>query len=262
MKRGSNEAHAVLLNATDYGESDMILTFYTEEFGKVKGIAKGARRSRRRFVGALDAPSHVKGIFHHSEKSDLVRVDAASLTDGFSGLKTDVLRYAESCCLLELVSETTREGQPSAAIYRLLLEFLRLFETGGDNKTLLLFFEIKLLGLAGYLPHLDGCVACARPFDGDGGRIVFSSERGGALCARCSGNAGIPLSVGTARMLSNAARLDVDKLGRLKPSQTSLDESERLLDAFIIHHIGKELKTKKFLTKLKRAAYDNERRFV
>lgn len=251
MRPGSNTAHAVVLNATDYSESDLILTFYTEEFGKIKGIAKGARRSRRRFVGTLDAPSHIRGVFHHNNKSDLVRVEAATLAEGFSGLKSDLVRYANACCLLELVSETTREGQASPAIYGLLLEFLHLIEAAAHDPALLCFFEIKLMALAGYQPHLDGCVLCRRAFD-PASRIYFSSERGGTVCARCSGGLGMPIALGTARMLSSAARLDTDKLGRLKPGQGMLEEGETLLDDFIRHHIGKELKTKRFLARMKK----------
>ncbi|OGQ57793.1 MAG: DNA repair protein RecO [Deltaproteobacteria bacterium RIFCSPLOWO2_02_FULL_53_8] len=236
----------------DYSESDLILTFYTEEFGKIKGIAKGARRSRRRFVGTLDVPSHIRGVFHRNDKSDLVRVEAATLAQGFSGLKSDILRYANACCLLELVSEATREGQASPAIYGLLLEFLNIMESAGHEPALRCFFEIKLLALAGFQPHLDGCVLCRSAFDpASVQRIYFSSERGGTVCARCSGGLGMPISLGTARTLSNAARSDVNKLSRLKSGNGMVAESETLLDDFIRHHIGKELKTKRFLARLK-----------
>lgn len=253
MKPGSNTAHAIVLNAMDYSESDLILTFYTKEFGKVKGIAKGARRSRRRFVGSLDAPSHIRGVFHHNDKSGLVRVESAALANSFSWLKSDLVRYANACCLLELISETTGEGQSSPEIYGLLLEFLHLLETAVHVPALLCFFEIKLLALTGFQPHLNGCVLCRRPFDpASGARIYFSSERGGTVCSSCSGGFGMPVSLGTVRMLSNAARLNTDRLGRLKPDQSLLDESETLLDDFIRHHIGKELKTKRFLARMKK----------
>jgi len=251
MRNGSNNARAIVLGATEFSESDLILTFYTREFGKVKGIAKGARRSRRRFVGTLDAPAHIRGVFHASDRSELVRVDAAALVDGFDGLKSDVLRYANACCLLELVSETTREAQAASGIYDLLLEFLHLMEASDTVPALLGFFEIKLMALAGYQPHLDGCVVCRQDIDkSPGGRICFSSERGGVVCAGCSGGLGLPLTVGTARMLSSAARLGADKLGRLKPAPAMVAESSRLLDDFIRHHIGRELKAKRFLTRL------------
>jgi len=114
------------------------------------------------------------------------------------------------------------------------------------------FFEIKLLALAGFQPHLDGCVLCRSAFDpASVQRIYFSSERGGTVCARCSGGLGMPISLGTARTLSNAARSDVNKLSRLKSGNGMVAESETLLDDFIRHHIGKELKTKRFLARLK-----------
>jgi DNA repair protein RecO (recombination protein O) len=73
MKRGLFKASAVILNSLDYSESDRILTFYTLEHGKITGIAKGARRSRKRFVGNIEPASRIDLVFFHSDKSALVR---------------------------------------------------------------------------------------------------------------------------------------------------------------------------------------------
>ncbi|MBI5562715.1 MAG: DNA repair protein RecO [Deltaproteobacteria bacterium] len=254
MRRGPNNAEAIVLGAIDYGESDRILTFYTEEFGKLKAIAKGARRSRKRFVGALDAPARVRGVFYSNGPDALLRVDSAMLLEGFCRTKTGVLRYAEACCLVELVSETTREGQATPGIYGLLLDFLRLMEAGGLEVSPR-FFEMKLLGLAGYLPHLEGCVVCRRRFDGtEGARVYFLSDKGGAVCGRCNGaDAGPSVSASTCRMLDAATRLDTGKLARLRPAASFEREAGEILDGFIRHQLGKELKTKRFLAAMRDA---------
>jgi len=253
VKRGLYRGRAVVLNSLDYGESDRILTFCTLEHGKLRGIAKGARRSRKRFVGNLDPLSHIDLIFFHNDGSDLVRVEDAKLADAFAPLKADIESLADSCYLLELTSEMTREGQSLPAVYHLLVEFLKMLEAKSIGQEALRFFEIRLLAITGYLPHLGGCVSCREKTDGQ--RIYFSSERGGLVCRRCSsGLIGlIPLSPGTAGLLSMAARLDGEKLKRLKPGQAVLDESERLLYDFIKFQIGKELKTRRFMIKLKSA---------
>lgn len=253
MKRGLYNAHAVILNSLDFGESDRILSFYTLEHGKIKGIAKGARRSKRRFVGNLDPLSNVKLIYFHSEKSELVRVEDCNLIEPFQNLKADIDRLSVACYLLELVSEMTREGQVLPPIYQTLVTFLRMLDAGCDD-SLARFFEIKLLSILGYLPYLNGCVVCKEPGTGEA-RIYFSSDKGGLVCRRCSAglNGLIPVSPGTVGLLTMALKFEVQKLGRLKPGAAFLEESERLLYDFIKFQIGKELKTKKFMAKMRSA---------
>lgn len=253
MKRGLFKTGAIVLNSFDYGESDRILTFYTHDFGKLRGIAKGARRSKKRFVGNLDPMSCLDMVFFHSDKSELVRVEEAKLADAFPGLKADIDALSIGCYLLELTSEMTREGQRLPQVYNLLAGFLKAIEEGADPGAYTRFFEIRLLSMLGYLPHLDACVVC-RKTDAEPQKR-FSSERGGVVCRPCSTGASglIPVSSATAGMLAISAKLDFDKLERLKPNAAFMEEGERLLYDFIKFQIGKELKTKRFLEKMRKA---------
>lgn len=256
MKRGLYTTDGVILNSFDYGESDRILTFCTSGYGKLKGIAKGARRSKRRFVGNLEPASHVRLIFFLTEKSELTRVEQVSLIDAMPGLRADLERYSAACCMLEMVSEMTREGLALPAVYSLLLDFLKMAELSPDAARSVRFFDIKLLSALGFLPHLDSCVVCRLGFESkgsDSARIFFSSEKGGAVCRACSlgSRSLVPITVGTARFLSAAGRLDADKLLRLKPNELTMREGGVVLDDFIAFQTGKELKAKKFMAKLK-----------
>lgn len=253
MKRGLYGAEAVILNSFDYGESDRILTFYTLEHGKLKGIAKGARRSKRRFVGNIEPASLVRLIFFHSDKSELVRVEEATLLEGFNTLKADIDLLSHGCYFLELTSEMTREGIALPHVFRLLAGFLKALDAGAEPGALARFFEVRLLSMLGYLPHLSGCVVCKSPVGADIKR--FSSERGGVVCAPCSaGLSGLhAISPATAATLSLSMKLDTEKLTRLKVAPSFVEESEKLLYDFIRHQIGKELKTKKFLDKMREA---------
>ena len=208
MKKGTYRARGVVLGSIDFGESDRILTIYTLEQGKLKGIAKGARRSRKRFVGNLDPLSHINIVYFHSDKSELVRIEDASLIDAFSVLKTDIERLSDGCYLLELTSELTREGQVLPEAYHSLVAFLKLLESGAGPEALR-FFEVKLLEQSGYLPHLTGCMSCRAT--GENERLYFSSAKGGLVCRACSsGITGlIPVSPGTAALL--AARRPVER---------------------------------------------------
>ena len=203
--------------------------------------------------------THVRIGFFHGERAELVRVEESLIVEGFPGLRTDVGRMAGAHCLLEITNEMTREGLSMPQVFSLLLSFLRILDSGEDAAAMTRFFEIKLLTILGYLPHLDGCVSCREGLNGEGPRTVFfSAAKGGVLCPECrEGMAGedlIPLSVGTARLLSAAVRFEPEKLLRLKPDASFASEGSAVLDGFIRHQIGKELKTRVFLDKLKRTA--------
>ncbi len=255
MKKGLYKDSAVILNSLDYSESDRILTFYTLGRGKITGIAKGARRSRKRFVGNIEPASLVDLVFFHNDRTEMVRVEDARLVDAYPALKSDIVRLSGACYLLELVAEMTKEGQRIPGVFNLLAGFIKLLEAGGGD-SVLRFFEIRLLSMLGYLPHLDGCVVCRGPFAADE-RLYFSSEKGGTVCGKCATVAGsvAGVSAGTARLLSMAARFDTGKLARLKPGPEFLEESEEILYDFIKFQIGKELKTKRFMTKLRNSSF-------
>ena len=97
--------HAIVIRSIPYGESDRIVTFLTENFGKVKGIAKGARRSRRRFQNALSLFSHIRLIFFDREGMGLVRVNSCDILNSFPKIRDHLQRIYYGEYFLELVNE-------------------------------------------------------------------------------------------------------------------------------------------------------------
>lgn len=254
MKRGHYRTEAIVLSTFDYGESDVIAALYTPGFGKLRGIAKGALRSRRRFVATLATPAHISLEFFSNGKSELVRLEDSRLVEGYREVRCDIERLTHASYLLELTDRMTREGETSEELFSLLEDFLLLACTSDDVATLVRFFEIKALKVLGYMPWLDGCVVCRGDNEGSA-KIFFSSERGGLVCGRCAaGLVGlIPLTLGTAALLQAAAKLDTDKLTRLVAGPAFAEEADRALADFIRHHGGVEFKTRSFLDQLKNA---------
>src|SRR3990170_7734190 len=109
MRKGHYSTEAIILNSFDYGESDRILAFYTKEFGKLRGIAKGARRSKRRFVGNICPPSYVNLLFSRGN-GELAIVEEASLIYGFPGFKGKYSGKAGPASILELPTGGTPHG--------------------------------------------------------------------------------------------------------------------------------------------------------
>lgn len=272
MRRGNYRTDAVVLNTYDFGESDRIIVLFSASYGKLRGVAKGARRSKKRFVGKLDPTSHINMGFFAGGRSELVRVEDAALIDGFNGLRSDIALFGRACTMIELVDEMTREAQVLGGVHRLLVDFLRMLEgaageqPAGGPDAVVRYFEIKLLSALGYMPRLGGCMVCGRSgagmIDAGGaGRVFFSSGRGGMVCAACAPPAAsgagrlVALSRGAASFLAMAERLDGEKLSRLRPGPGVMAECGALLDDFIKYQLGHELKTQIFMEKLRRAPF-------
>ncbi len=239
---------AIVLKTLDYGESDRIVAFYTSDFGKVRGIAKGAKRSRRRFSNALELFTLSRLIFFDKRESGLVRIEGCDIVDTFPAIREDIRKIAFGCYLVELVNEMTPEREANQDLFNMLKDFLSLLSDSGAEAQILRIFEIRLLTLLGYRPGLDRCLQCDETLEHDG-KGYFSVKKGGLLCERCSRGYVdlIPVSLGTAKILRVAMEMELSKVHRLKFSKQALLEGETILSQFIQYHINRELKSKKFL---------------
>lgn len=250
--RAIHKTRAVVLHTLDYGESDRIATFYTLEFGKVKGIAKGARRSRRRFANALEPFSCADILFSRKGCDSLAFVDQCDMIDHFPTIRSDLEKSMSASYLVELTGAFTVEGKKNELIFNLLIDFLSLMDNGPFTPDLLSFFEIRLLHLSGYEPVLDRCALCNRPLEAESS-YRFSNSRGGLKCSRCDDfHPPAPsLSIGTLRSLIHAKDMPVNRLPRLILSRQSAQESRQLLVHFIQHVLGRELKSLQVLQQLR-----------
>lgn len=241
---------AIILRTIPYGEADQIVTLYTLRFGKIKGIAKGAKRSRKRFGNTLEIGSYIHATFFEKETSDLVRLSHCDLIRPFAGLREDIRKLAWGSYFIELISELTAEKIPSPPIFRLLTAFLNLIDRGMLKEELQRVFEVRLLSQLGYRPHLDRCTRCQKKIGGE--KVFFSSREGGVLCPSCASHLSdaISVSLGTIKTLHLAQTLPLDKIRRISFSPQSLKESRLILSQFLGQYLGKDLKSKKFLEQI------------
>lgn len=236
-------ASALVLRSTDYGESDRIITFFTRELGKVAAFARSARKSQKRFGGALE-PFNRLAIRYRDRRGELLSLASATVDHARPGITTDLERISRAAYVTELVMEATREREPHAELFDLLdagLEVIGTADTGGGW---LAAFELKLLALAGYRPDLAGCASCG---DADAERYRFAPERGLLFCARCTASGGIAVSAGTVRLLDASLQTPLDRLDRFAFSDAQVQEARRILAPFIRLQLGKELRSAKFL---------------
>jgi len=247
---------AIVIRTLNYGESDKILTFFTRDFGKLKGIAKGARRSKKRFQNVLGLFSHLRLIFFDREGMGLVRAESGDLLNPFPKIREDLKKIYYGNYYLELMNEMANEREANPEAFDLLLSFLTDLDQMAPEEDRLRMYEIRMLSLFGYRPHLIRCGLCKRDWEElqEVPSVFFSFEKGTLVCDRCSKNGEklVSLSLGTARLIDQIAQADLCKLNRLRFTAQALAESRGLLPRFLSHQLGKELKSLKALKEMER----------
>jgi len=253
MRRPPLKTPAFVVHFLNYGESDRIVTFFTRDFGKIKGIAKGARRSRKRFSNAIEPFSHSLLLFSRRDENTLAVIENCDVINHYPAIRSDLGRTMTASYLVELVDRFTAEGKRSLGTFQLLEDFLGLLEGGNGPEETARFFELRLLRLSGYEPVLERCVACDRPLDESGG-VLFDAARGGVRCPRCDRNdqGGIPVSTGTIKTLLMGGQMEPALIGRLVLSENALRESSQILRHFIRHILGREPRSLQVLDEIKK----------
>lgn len=246
MGSRAQQAEAVVLRSLRFGEADRILHLFTKELGRVGAIAKGARKTRSRFGARLEPFSHVE-IQLHVGRGELATVTGVDLVRSHQALAADPYRLAVGSIGLEAVLKLFIDHDPSPRAFHALVRFLDLLDDGGRPDPsgpdpaldpLALSLQLKLLWLAGYLPHLSSCAACGR----EGPLAAFSARAGGAVCAGC-GEEALPASA--AAFLGMRALLE-QPLAGARPAglgTSACRETLAIVEAVYAEHGGFRLRT-------------------
>ena len=239
---------ALVLRHTNYGESDIILTLFTAEFGLQKGFARSARKSRKRFGAVLEP--FTQAVFQwKSGRGDFWFLQDAELIDSRFGLRGNFQRLALASYGVELVGLLLEEGEPFQLVYELLCSFLDYLDRGGDELSARLLFELRLIYMLGYMPHLLHCSECLKVFDNE--LIRFDATRGGSLCLDCAGlSSGINVELGTIGSLSRSLKVAHQQFAGFSFGQKTLQQSGLILNQVLQQILPREPKSLKFLAQL------------
>jgi DNA repair protein RecO (recombination protein O) len=203
---GSYKTEAVVLRSLRLGEADRILHLYTPGRGRVGAVAKGVRRTRSRVGARLEPFSHVALVLHEG-RGELHTISAVDTLATHHAVREQPERARIAGAAGEALLKMFAEGDPSPRVFAALCRLLDVLDAyaaaPGDIALdpLLLAFQLKLHGLAGFAPRLAACAACGT---GDAPLVRFSAAAGGAVCGSCPGS--IPLPPGSLEALAALLR--------------------------------------------------------
>ena len=242
---------ALVLRCFDQRESDRIVHLYTEQLGRVSAVAKGARRSVRRFPGTLEILTVLDIRLADSPRASMLRLDGARVLQPFEGLVGDLGRYAIGCQLLEVLQRVTGEREASPELFGFAVGVLDVLRGERPDRLLALLVLAKLVARLGYRPQLASCSVCGRPVTSGDRGVGFEPRHGGAVCASCH-DAGevFPVSPGLLLALEAGIRTPLRARSRLGLSGEDIGRLELLVDRFFRFHIGLELRSMAFLREI------------
>lgn len=176
---------AIVLRTREYGESDKIVTVLSRAAGKFSGIAKGAKRSQRRFPGTLEVFSHVTLDYKRRPHSELAFLDRAVLLQPWPRLLNTLERFTAASHVVELADKMSVESEVGDDLYRIVAATLARLNAAEPGPATLRLFELAALHASGYRPELVVCRGCTRPLAADRGPVRLVGSLGGALCSQC-----------------------------------------------------------------------------
>ena len=179
-----HQSDSIILKTYPLGEADRIVAFFSRDFGKLRGVANGARKMKNRFGASLEPLAHSRLQFFDKENRDLVRIQSADLLDSPMKLFQDYDRAVCAGHLVELVDRFLPEREPQDAVFRLVRMTVRALERDCPIEFAACYFDVWMLRLAGVLPDLFVCSACSRPLLATDGRFLTPGLQT-VICGDC-----------------------------------------------------------------------------
>ncbi len=244
---GLYRTNGIVLRSIKLSETDKLVTFMTDRFGKVKCVARGARKIKSRFAGSLEPMSYVYLIYFGKENQQLFSLNSADIIQSFHLLRDDFQKLYTGIYLNELVDAMTAEVQEDKQVFQLLLDSLNALQNKSGLETLCRMFEIRLLSVSGHKPELNHCVVCRTGTVN--GWVGFSYIRRGIVCGHCikKTSTEIKFTTGTLNYLRKLLTIDINCSGRLKFPKGMDEEVEKVTHRLILAHVGRELKSYPFI---------------
>jgi DNA repair protein RecO (recombination protein O) len=241
------ESEAIVLRTYPLRESDLLVTLFTRLEGKVRGVARAAKKSKRRFGGALEPLTVVKLYYEDRERQELVRLDSCEVLESPLASSVSYPRAVALGHVAELLDELLPDREANDAIFRLTISVLATLRE--QNVWLpITYFELWMTRLVGFLPELSECMACGRALNGN--RAYFHALADGLMCAEDKRLASSEMSAESRALAAQMFRSPVESLKGTQWPKSQAADLRKFLVQTLQRHIEKKLVTAGMLEKI------------
>jgi DNA repair protein RecO (recombination protein O) len=241
---------SIILRRTDFGEADRLLTLFSREYGKIRAIAKGARKPQTRKAGHVELFMRTNFLIAKGKNIDIIT--QAELVEAYGALREDLVRTTYASYIVELLDRFTADEDRDLHKYNLLAEGLGWFATSDNMLLAARFYELRLLSLAGFQPQLFNCVSCGEAIQEQD--QFFSAELGGLLCPKCktADRRSKAISSVAVKVLRYLQTHNWETVKALQLRRDLHSELENVMHYYLTYLLERELKSVDFLQRLRR----------
>ncbi len=240
------ESEAIVLRTYPFRESDLLVTLFTRLEGKVRGVARAAKKSRRRFGGALEPLTYVKIAYEDRERHELARLDACEVLESPLTSQVSYPRAVALGHVAELLDELLPDREANDAVFRLALSVLAQLREP-EFWLPVTYFDLWMARLMGYLPELSECLACGRALNG--GRAFFHALADGLMCPEHKRLASSEISAESRKLAAQMLRAPLSSVDPRGSLNSSADLRKFVLQT-LERHIEKKLVTRGMLERI------------
>jgi DNA repair protein RecO (recombination protein O) len=234
------ESEAIVLRTYPFREADLLVTLFTRSEGKVRGVARSAKKSKRRFSGALEPLTYVKLHYDAKEGQELTRLDYCEVLESPLAYEVGYPRAVALGHVAELLDELLPDREANDAVFRLALSTLTGLR-GTEIWMPVTYFELWMTRLMGYLPDLSECIVCGRTLNGS--RAFFHVLSDGLMCTEDKRLASSELSAESRILASHMFRAPLENFAGTPWPKVLAEDLRKLLLQILQRHIEKKLVT-------------------
>jgi len=242
------ETRAIILRTAAYGEADRVVTMLGASMGRASALARGARKSAKRFAGGLGMAQEGRAILRERPGAELLVLEEFDVEQVHEGLAGDLGKTAHAAYALELCERLCPPRQPEEPVLAWLSEFLMLLERGRARAERLRVFEIGLLRRLGLGPVLDRCAVCSRGDLGTG-NVRWHPDGGGVVCPDCLHRGDI-MSGSTRRALVDLADMSLADAESMALDRETNAGCRHALLGLLRSHVSGPLRSLEFIEKM------------
>jgi DNA repair protein RecO (recombination protein O) len=240
------ESEAIVLRSYPLREADLLVTFFTRAEGKVRGVARSAKKSKRRFGGALEPLTYVRAFYDVREGQELVRLDSCEVLESPMASEVSYARAVALGHIAELLDELLPDREANDAIFRLTLSVMHVL-TGPDIWMPITYFELWMTRLVGFLPELTECTVCGRSLNGS--RAWFHALADGLMCPEDKRLASSEISAESRALAAQMFRAPVESFAGVPWPKAQAADLRKFLIQILQRHLEKKLVTAGMLEK-------------
>jgi len=241
------ESEAIVLRTYPLREADLLVTLFTRLEGKVRGVARSAKKSRRRFGGALEPLTYVRAFYEDRERQELTRLDSCEVLESPMSTEVSYPRAVALAHVAELLDELLPDREASDAAFRLTLSVLNQMR-GSEIWMPVTYFDLWMTRLMGYLPDLSECVVCGRSLNGS--RAFYHALADGLTCLQDKRLASSEISLDSRALAGKMFRAPVETFAGVEWPRALGADLRKFLIQTLQRHIEKKLVTAGVLEKI------------